>query len=1669
MNVWKMLKKSISIVIAIAIVMSLAAPALAAAPLSNGSIGYLAMGDDMSNGIGLEHPEEDTYAVKVAKKLYGENWESSYKLRAGSKYRVEELRYLIDKDYNGDGYTKQFFGAIDTQFERDKKEGTVRKEVANAEYITISAGVNNFSTYIVEQMLYYVENGGKVKYSYDIASVLDTYSYGDTTGADVYEQFENIKNVVKNELMAAAGDSMADAVELVDFVAEVSAYAVLSYIVNFNALIAEIDAINPDAEIYVIGIYNPMAGEKVSVTVNGSTKTVDIGKYFGGLLEIANAYAQILAPRVYDYTYVHPGNPELLIDVMGNSSLSTQERIPDGLAIKLASDANAEATAVQMIQDMFAEYGIDKSYDDAADLAYAILDAKNAEERTEILKEELDALATDVVLDEFKKKLEDNMFGDMIAVQDPNGELIDESKIVVTDKMILDLLADLENEATRSVKAEEFVVDLMTKAMVGKNIDGYVIESQEDAYAAIELLRQNATVDNSDPTALREAAAKMVINKIGKDNILGITEADIVTLLVLMDAEPDETQRKDVVVTWLNDNTVRFITETVQTYVPGYTEADAESLLAQMDASDADDDAAIAKEHLLAHFTPVLADTMEEKYAAGGFELQNYKDDASATGFEKFAMAINTAGNEAAVKELVRDEIRAAAAEKIFDVVTDDAGGWPLWSACKCDGAHDSSNTACSDTNLTIAKVEEILTAMDAADASQKEAVLHKWLVDNRNEGNEPSGAYAEVFFNPMKSAFWSAYTTYNEAATTAEELCADYHSSVNKAADAFGSYAELKGQAADEIYSAYENYYKNIGTTAKDYYDSYVSLRDNAVAKVLEGYDQYEKAMELGMDSLEPLNGVFDKIFELLCEIAEVETIHLNDILAVANKIQNNGSSYINEMVDTLITGGSLAKEDKTVAYLALRYYLADSMMIMPSAGGHQTIANQIIKAIDGEDTSSTGGYYANKVIDEAIDLYHCANAYRDLSVEESGQKETLIDPDLYVALGDNTTSGSALSNASQAYPYLVGEVLRMSADGGENGRIVRNYAINGMRVEELLMLVDDSYNGDEYTADRFGTDYIASLREQYRADLENADLITINVGINNLTTYPLTQTMLAYNGEETYEMDWDRFIGNYYAGKIESGKNAAMDLTLALVDNAESRVPELDGYSAYERCERALNTMFTAIESTLYSYISYIFTLDDAVEQIAALNKDATIALIGLYNPMEETYFQVNRTVTVRGKTIDLSQFKIDTDKLADMMINLVNRYHAHYVGSIDGNGTAADKDSRLLNVTINDTDLFITNNTSISKDLSTMVAKEITIKGKTITVYVPEYFLEMIKTEGEALHPDAAGHQYIANRILEEVDYLLTEEPEEPVQLIKWAGTNTTLGGILELNFALDTAQLNGSTGNYIVLTRTYADGTTDSITIPQDEWTSAGGSYIMVSYSKLAAKEMGDPITGIVYNADGKQISDVRTDSIKTYSMRMLETREDIYTNTYARTLFVDMLNYGAAAQAFFGYDTEHPVNADLDATMQGWATKAYEPVTDTSNPSSGNFYGTSLDLENEIFMMFAFKEAYNADMKAVVTYTDHYGEPVEREAVLSQDGNYVIITIGGIAVADYRTEVTCELYDASGAMIGSVTDTRAKYVARNTNKLVSPDGTVDLGDAIMKFGESAYAYFRSLEK
>ena len=288
------------------------------------------------------------------------------------------------------------------------------------------------------------------------------------------------------------------------------------------------------------------------------------------------------------------------------------------------------------------------------------------------------------------------------------------------------------------------------------------------------------------------------------------------------------------------------------------------------------------------------------------------------------------------------------------------------------------------------------------------------------------------------------------------------------------------------------------------------------------------------------------------------------------------------------------------------------------------------------------------------------------------------------------------------------------------------------------------------------------------------------------------------------------------------------------------------------------------------------------------------------------------------------------------------------------------------------------------------------------------------------------------------------------QAPVTLIQWTGTSVNLGGALALNFAIDTTQLNGTTDNYIVLTRTFANGkAAETITLAQSEWTMSG-TYAIVSYENLAAKEMGDEITAVVYNAAGEAISETRTDSMATYALRMLQNN----TDTEQRTLFVDMLNYGAAAQVYFGYDAENLVNASLTEEQAGWASA---PVDVQNYRQSGGCYvGSNLSLEEEIYLQVAFGAAYEEGMYATVSFTDHYDKQVEKRVDIEASGNYSIVRVEGMAIADYRSLVACKLYSADGTELGDTIDSMESYIARMRLD--------DLGDAIMKLGASSYAFF-----
>ena len=166
----------------------------------------------------------------------------------------------------------------------------------------------------------------------------------------------------------------------------------------------------------------------------------------------------------------------------------------------------------------------------------------------------------------------------------------------------------------------------------------------------------------------------------------------------------------------------------------------------------------------------------------------------------------------------------------------------------------------------------------------------------------------------------------------------------------------------------------------------------------------------------------------------------------------------------------------------------------------------------------------------------------------------------------------------------------------------------------------------------------------------------------------------------------------------------------------------------------------------------------------------------------------------------------------------------------------------------------------------------------------------------------------------------------------------------------------------------------------------------------------------------------------------------------------------MLNYGAEAQTYFGYNTGNLANADLTLSQKDLATKA---VSCTNKQVRGaNFVGSNLTLEDRILLNLMFTGCDTEGMYAEIRYTDYTGaaKTYTMEAdKFGSHGSYIKITVDQIVLADAFSAVTVKLYNADGSVYGTGTDSVESYVARTGNTAIN--------EAIMKFAYSAREYLK----
>ena len=177
----------------------------------------------------------------------------------------------------------------------------------------------------------------------------------------------------------------------------------------------------------------------------------------------------------------------------------------------------------------------------------------------------------------------------------------------------------------------------------------------------------------------------------------------------------------------------------------------------------------------------------------------------------------------------------------------------------------------------------------------------------------------------------------------------------------------------------------------------------------------------------------------------------------------------------------------------------------------------------------------------------------------------------DYYVALGDG-------ASVSESYVDLVADELGVS---------YKNLAVKDQTMVQALAYIDANAN-----------------------EIKKADVITLGYGVNALTYKGVMRGLDAMLDREYESFDWADMEAQVEAMNPE--------LAAQLPDIEETLVTVENMLLEYGLPDRYASATAKGIEGFTYYAVEYLLNLPRAIKSIRAINADAPILVVGLYNPL-------------------------------------------------------------------------------------------------------------------------------------------------------------------------------------------------------------------------------------------------------------------------------------------------------------------------------------------------------------------------------------------------------------------------------------------------------------------
>ena len=362
------------------------------------------------------------------------------------------------------------------------------------------------------------------------------------------------------------------------------------------------------------------------------------------------------------------------------------------------------------------------------------------------------------------------------------------------------------------------------------------------------------------------------------------------------------------------------------------------------------------------------------------------------------------------------------------------------------------------------------------------------------------------------------------------------------------------------------------------------------------------------------------------------------------------------------------LIADDTIISLLNLfaRMLIGNGIGCHPSAKGHDSLTAAIINSYESDYTASDA---AAIKIEEAVNkvLY----ALEKYGPQDSNYYE-ITDDSYYVGIGD----GSA---ASEQYTDYVGLFA------AENRLDYKNLAKNGLLIQDAASVLtenkDDIAKADLIT---FGFSNVTLLEEALEAAISN--------------TIPLGNPV-EYNWESLVTAEGVAYVDNMLESirneLVAAGISGEFTFTMESIINIEIKINVTDFVMAF-------------MESYAYNALTYAYTMPEYINAVRAINPDAKILVVGMYNPF-------------KGRSLE---FEGNTLPIGDMLDTIVDFSALH---------------AKVYS--------------SLTENVIYVAAPEVENVNKGATMTVVEFAGAIMAKHG--LYPNQAGHTYIKDQLVNALD--------------------------------------------------------------------------------------------------------------------------------------------------------------------------------------------------------------------------------------------------------------------------------------------------------------------------